>query len=88
MPQPERLKMQTTNTPTDAAPGNGPTFEPYIDKREVGRRTQMRPRTIDDWMQRGLLPYYKVGRSVRFKWSEVETHLATNCRICNLRLGK
>ena len=42
----------------------------------------MRPRTIDDWMKRGLLPYYKVGRSVRFKWSEVEAHLAADCRVC------
>lgn len=57
-------------------------FEEYIDKAEVGKRLRMRPRTIDDWMKRGLLPYYKVGRSVRFKWSEVTTHLAQTCRVC------
>ena len=75
--------MQTLNNPNAAAAGaGGPSYEPYIDKGEVGRRTQMRPRTIDDWMKRGLLPYYKVGRSVRFKWSEVEAHLAENCRVC------
>ena len=57
------------------------TAEPFIEKPEVGKRLGMRPRTIDDWMKRGLLPYYKVGRSVRFKWSEVEAHLAANCRV-------
>ena len=76
------------NNPNVAAEASGTNFEPFIDKTEVGKRAQIKPRTIDDWMKRGLLPYYKVGRSVRFKWSEVETHLATNCRICNLRLGK
>ena len=74
--------METLKSPNAAAGAGGPTFEPYIDKGEVGLRTQMRPRTIDDWMKRGLLPYYKVGRSVRFKWSEVEAHLSANCRVC------
>lgn len=55
--------------------------EPFIDKPEVGRRTGMRPRTIDDWMKRGFLPYYKLGRSVRFKWSEVEARLRERCRV-------
>jgi len=58
-------------------------FEEFIDKPEVGKRLAMRPRTIDDWMRRGLLPFYKVGRSVRFKWSEVEAHLEANCRVCH-----
>ena len=80
--------MQTLNNPNDAAGTSGPLYEPYIDKREVGRRTQMRPRTVDDWMKRGLLPYYKVGRSVRFKWSEVESHLAANCRVCRRNLPR
>ena len=74
--------MPPKNSPTETAAVAGQPFEPYIDKLEVGRRAQMRPRTIDDWMKRGLLPYYKVGRSVRFKWSEVETHFADNCRVC------
>jgi excisionase family DNA binding protein len=50
-------------------------FEPYISKIEVARRLGKRTRTIDHWMQRGLLPYYKIGRSVAFKWSEVELQL-------------
>ena len=80
--------MQTLNNPNAAAGVSGQPFEPYIDKGEVGRRTQMRPRTINDWMKRGLLPYYKVGRSVRFKWSEVEAHLAANCRVCRRNLPR
>ena len=36
-------------------------------------------------MKRGILPYYKLGRSVVFKWSEVERHLQGNFRVCRLR---
>lgn len=57
------------------------SIEEFIGKPEVGKRLHLRPRTIDDWMRRGLLPYYKVGRSVRFKWSEIEQHLGNKCRV-------
>ncbi len=32
-------------------------------------------------MQLGILPNYKVGRSVLFKWSEIEAHLAKTCCV-------
>ena len=56
--------------------------EGFIDKVEVAKRLDKKLRTVDNWMRRGLLPYYKIGRSVSFKWSEVETHLGQNCRVC------
>ena len=62
--------------------------ESFIDKAEVGKRLAMKPRTIDDWMKRGLLPFYKMGRAVRFKWSEVEAHLSANCRVCRRNPAK
>jgi predicted DNA-binding transcriptional regulator AlpA len=39
-------------------------------------------RTVDNWMKRGILPYYKIGKSVAFKWSEIEAALARTCRVC------
>ena len=74
--------METLKSPNAAAGTGGPTFEPYINKAEVGRRLGMRPRTVDAWILRGLLVHYKLSRSVRFKWSEVEAHLAANYRVC------
>lgn len=50
--------------------------EKFISKREVARRLGKTIRTVDHWMKRGLLPYYKIGRTVSFKWSEVEQRLA------------
>lgn len=55
--------------------------EGFIGKKEVARRLNKGIRTVDYWMERGILPYYKIGRSVEFKWSEVETHLAQTCRV-------
>ena len=56
--------------------------EGFINKAEVAKRLNKKLRTVDNWMKRGLLPYFKIGRSVTFKWSDVEAHLAQNCRIC------
>ena len=35
-------------------------------------------RTIDTWMKKRLIPYRKIGRTVRFIWSEVTEILARN----------
>lgn len=56
--------------------------EGFINKTEVAKRLNKTLRTVDNWMKRGLLPYYKIGRSVVFKWSDVEAHLAQSFRVC------
>ena len=38
-------------------------------------------RSVDNWMRRGRVPYYKVEGRVLFKWSEVEEHLKELCRV-------
>ena len=55
--------------------------EPFLKKAEVCQRLQIQLRTVEQWMKRGLVPYYKLGRTVRFKWSEIERHLAQACRV-------
>lgn len=67
---------------TDMTTGQpSPPPEGFIGKAEVAQRLNKTLRTVDNWMQRGILPYYKIGRSVEFKWSEVEAHLAQTCRV-------
>lgn len=84
------MKRQAPGMPVEhavvAMEGAGPLpyqhgVEPFIDKEELGRRLGLRPRTVDDWMKRGVLPFYKIRRVVRFKWSEVEKELARTCRV-------
>lgn len=50
--------------------------EKFISKRDVARRLGKTIRTVDHWMKRRWLPHYKFGRTVSFKWSEVERRLA------------
>jgi predicted DNA-binding transcriptional regulator AlpA len=71
--------MDTNQTSQPA--GASPAVENFINKAEVGRRLGKKLRTVDNWMKRGILPYYKIGRSVSFKWSEIETALARTCHV-------
>jgi predicted DNA-binding transcriptional regulator AlpA len=70
---------ETSQTsPTGQLPA---TPEVFIGKNEVARRLGKTIRTVDNWMARGILCHYKIGRSVVFKWSEIETQLAQTCRV-------
>jgi excisionase family DNA binding protein len=60
------------NNNGDAAKGDE---QRLITKREVAVRLGKTTRTVDAWMAAGILPYYKVGRSVLFDWSDVQRHL-------------
>jgi hypothetical protein len=57
--------------------------ENFITKKEVARRLGRGVRTIDSWKQLGLIPYYKVGKCVYFRWSEVQDAIARNGRRMN-----
>ncbi len=50
-------------------------FDTLLNKGQVAERLNVSVRAVDVWMARGLLRYMKIGRSVRFKWSEVEHQL-------------
>ncbi len=49
--------------------------ENLISKIEVARRLRLGTRTVENYMRTGVIPYYKLGRFVHFKWSEVEARL-------------
>jgi len=62
--------------------GSEPAVEPYINKKEVARRMGRTTRGVDKMMRRGLIPYYKFGYRVAYRWSEIQQHLAETCRVC------
>jgi excisionase family DNA binding protein len=45
--------------------------ETLLTKRALAPRLKCSVRTVDDWMRKGRLPYIKVGKSVRFRWTDV-----------------
>jgi hypothetical protein len=40
-------------------------------KRELAVRLRRSPRTVDLWMRQGKLPYFKIGKTVLFRWPDV-----------------
>ena len=53
----------------------------WLTRREIATRLKKTPRTIDSYVRRGYLPCIRVARSILFRWSEVEKHLANNFRV-------
>jgi excisionase family DNA binding protein len=53
----------------------------FVKKEQVAEWLGVTTRTVDDYMRRGLLVYYKMGRTVRFKLEDVDEHLKNTCRI-------
>jgi excisionase family DNA binding protein len=49
--------------------------EVLLTKAEIAARFKVTSRTIDTWMRKRLLPFRKIGRTVRFDWTEVSEHL-------------
>lgn len=46
--------------------------DPVLTKKELAGRLRIGARTVDTWMKRRRIPYIKIGKAVRFRWSEVE----------------
>jgi len=68
--------------PAEAAPPPVlPPAEPFIGKPEAAQRLGIKPRTLDQWLHDGRIPFYRVGRSCRLRWSEVQAHLAETARV-------
>jgi hypothetical protein len=42
-----------------------------LTKRGLAPKLEISPRTLSYWMKRGWVPYIKIGKSVRFKLSDV-----------------
>jgi excisionase family DNA binding protein len=55
--------------------------EGYLDKVAVAKRLGLKPRTVGEWAKQGKLPAYRLGPYLRFKWAEVEQHLAATCQL-------
>jgi excisionase family DNA binding protein len=55
--------------------GNRFAADRLLNKKQMAELLNVTPRSVDNWMKRGLLPYLKIGRSVRFDGGNVFRHL-------------
>ena len=64
-------------TQIDDEAGTDRAIQGLLKKRELAERLAISKRTLDVWMSMGRIPYLKVGRSVRFRLSDVLAKLNT-----------
>ena len=51
------------------------TMKQMMTKTQMATFAGVKPRTIDNWMKVGLVPYLKIGKTVRFDPTTVMKHL-------------
>jgi excisionase family DNA binding protein len=52
-----------------------PETQKLVSKREIARRYGVSERTVQEWMVKGMIPYYKPGYIVRFDPAECDSAL-------------
>jgi hypothetical protein len=62
--------LETNTTVKPLSPKEVEQLE-LLTKTQLAMRLQKTPRCVDAWMRRGRLPYFKIGRSVLFRWTDV-----------------
>jgi excisionase family DNA binding protein len=53
----------------------------WLTVKETAERFNVSEKTIRNWMDRRLLPHFRIGRAVRFRAADIEQHLQTKCRV-------
>jgi predicted DNA-binding transcriptional regulator AlpA len=65
----------------DAQNTKNTTNDPYLTKPQVARLFGVTTRTIDDWMKRRLLPYFKIRHTVRFAAQDIAACMTANFQM-------
>jgi excisionase family DNA binding protein len=53
----------------------------YLTKQQVANRFSVTVRTIDVWMALGLIPFFKISRTVRFRENDIDANMDRRCRV-------
>lgn len=53
-----------------------------LNKKEVAARLKVTTRTIENWQQRGVIPFIKVKKVTLFCWEDVVKHLKAYHYVC------
>jgi excisionase family DNA binding protein len=64
------------DSPTDS-PRNEDLNQQLLTEKEACAYLRVSKRNLYCWRMAGLVPYFKIGRAVRFKKSEIDTALST-----------
>jgi hypothetical protein len=75
------LATRKNPMPTAITQPNPWQVEPFIDKPVISDRTGLSIRSVENLMASDTIRFYRVGRRVKFLWSEVLADLQKNCRV-------
>ena len=67
--------MSVKQTHKDGNPAAERGEDYLLTKTDLAERLRVKPRTVDNWMAAGRLPFLKVGKTVRFSWPAVKKSL-------------
>jgi len=56
-------------------------IEQWVTKRDVAEHFKISVRTVENWMKKGLLPYIRLGKGVRFKLSEADETINRSIKV-------
>lgn len=57
------------------------TLQPIFNKRQAADYYNVSVRTIENWLSKGYLPYYKIGKMIRIPMQEAEFLMRERCLI-------
>lgn len=72
------MNQNTATTPGLSATASA---DEILEKPETAKRLKISTRTLDQWMRAKRVPFLKIGKTVRFRWADVLTHLTDKCRV-------
>ena len=75
----ELAEVASTAEPTRGGMAALTPAEGWVGKRAAAEHLKISSGTLNNWMKKGVIPYMRIGRSVRFKLSEVDA--AINRRL-------
>lgn len=55
--------------------------EGFLTKAQLAERVGVSMRTLESWMAKRMIPYVKIGKTVRFRWLDVEDTIKRNFGI-------
>ncbi len=73
--------MPDSNILPQSDPQTRREFAAYLDKPEAARLLVISERTLDVWLRKRLIPFFKIGRTVRFSAADIDAFLKARCRI-------
>jgi len=75
------VRAQPPPAGTIAAEALGRAGAAWMDKRDVAAHLKVSVRTVDNLIRHHRLPYIRIGRCVRFMWSDVENELKRRFKV-------